>query len=86
MNIADIFTKQLGPLLFRQCCNPLMGRVPLQYSAHYQELHLMTNPVRLGERESESEDRWIGDSRTNAAAAANMWVETWSSGAAHDAL
>ena len=47
MNIADIFTKQLGPLLFRRHCDYLTGRVPPQYSAHYQDLHLRTNPESL---------------------------------------
>ena len=47
MNIADIFTKQLGPLLYRRHCDYLMGRVPPQYSAHYQDLNLMTNLTRL---------------------------------------
>ena len=35
LNVADICTKQLGPLLFRRHCDYLMGRVPHQYSLHY---------------------------------------------------
>ena len=79
MNIADIFTKQLGPLLFCLHCDHLVGRVPPHYSLHYQDFHLMTNPERLGGRENEhgQETRWIGDSSTHAAAAAKGWVEKW---------
>ena len=86
MNIADIFTKQLEPLLFCRHCNYLMGRVPPQYSAHYQDLHLMTNPVRLGGRENEvgHETRWIGGSSTYAAAAAKVWVENWGDSDHHE--
>ena len=85
MNIADIFTKQLVLLLFCRHCDYLMGRVPPQYSSHYQEFHLMTNPELLGGRESTGkyEVGWIGDSLTYAAAAAQVWVEKWSAGAAH---
>ena len=39
LNIADIFTKQLGPLLFKRHCDYLMGRVPPQYSSAYQKLY-----------------------------------------------
>jgi hypothetical protein len=97
MNIADIFTKQLGPLLYRRHCDYLMGRVPPQYSSHYQDLHLMTNPVRLGgtDRESGAEERFMAergprptkaDGTTHAAAAAMLWTDHWSSGPGHDAL
>ena len=39
LNIADIFTKQLGPLLFKRHCDYLMGRVPPQYSSAYQQFY-----------------------------------------------
>ena len=55
MTTADICTKQMGPLLFWRYCDYLMGRVPPQYLAHYQNLHLLTNLVRLGGQESESD-------------------------------
>ena len=86
MNIADIFTKQLGPLLFRRHCDYLTGRVPPQYSAHYQDLHLMTNPERLWGRENEGghEAKWIGDSSTYAAAAAKLWVDNWGDSDHHE--
>jgi hypothetical protein len=88
MNIADIFTKQLGPLLFRRHCDYLMGRVPHQYSSHYQEVQWMTNPDRLagGQRGTVDSERGDEDRSTHAAAAAKVWVETWSHGAAHHAL
>ena len=62
MNIADIFTKQLGPLLYRRHCAYLMGRVLQQYLAHYQDLRLMTNPIRLGGADQEiyPKERFIG--------------------------
>jgi hypothetical protein len=47
LNIADIFTKQLGPLLFRRHCDYLMGRVPPQYTRHYDDMHERTSPLRL---------------------------------------
>ena len=47
LNVADIFIKQLGPLLFRQHGDYLMGRVPPRYSAHYQNIGELANPVRL---------------------------------------
>ena len=97
MNIANIFTKQLGLLLFRRHCDYLMGKVPPQYSAHYQDLNLMTNPTRLGgaDREVYPEGRFIGpreetgyvkDKTMHAAAAAMLWTEHWTSGLGHDAL
>ena len=39
LNIADIFTKQLGPLLFKRHCDYLMGRVPPQYSSAYRQFY-----------------------------------------------
>ena len=39
LNIADIFTKQLGPLLFKRHCDYLMGRVPPQYSSAYCQFY-----------------------------------------------
>ena len=97
MNIANIFTKQLGLLLFRRHCDYLMGKVPPQYSTHYQDLNLMTNPTRLGgaDREVYPKGRFIGpreetgyvkDKTTHAAAAAMLWTEHWTSGLGHDAL
>ena len=47
MNVDDIFTKQLVPLLFWRHCDYLMGRVPPQYSSHYQNIHLVSNPEQL---------------------------------------
>ena len=38
-NMADHFTKQLGPLLFSRHCDYLMGRVPPTYSAAYRRLY-----------------------------------------------
>ena len=35
LNIADIFTKQLGPLLFKRHCDYLMGRVPRHDKVHF---------------------------------------------------
>ena len=86
MNIADIFTKQLGPLLFRRHCDYLMGRVPPQYSAHYQDLNLIKNPTRLGgaDRKIHPEERFMGpreemgyagDMTKHAAAAAMLWTK-----------
>ena len=97
VNSADIFTKQLGPLLFRRHCDYLMGRVPPQYSAYYQDLNLMTNPTRLGgaDREIHPEERFMGpreekghveDTTTYAAAAAMLWTIHWASGPGHDTL
>ena len=97
MNIADISTKQLGPLLYRRHCDYLMGCVPPQYSAHYHDLNLMTNPTRLGgaDREVYPEERFMGpreemgymeDSTTHAAAAAKLWMEHWTLGPGHDEL
>ena len=97
MNVADIFMKQLGPLLYRQHCDYLMGRVPPQYPAHYQDLHLMTNQARLGgtNRERDPEERFMGpreemgyveDRTTHTAAAAMLWADHWSSGPGHDAV
>ena len=39
LNIADIFTKQLGPLLFKRHCDYVMGRVPPQYSSAYGKFY-----------------------------------------------
>ena len=36
-NVADIFTKIMGPLLFRRHCDYLMGWVPPAYSACYKQ-------------------------------------------------
>ena len=38
INVTDIFTKQLSTVLFRQHCDYLIGRVPLQYSSMYPEV------------------------------------------------
>lgn len=35
LNMADHFTKQLGPLLFHRHTDYLMGRVPTQYSSEF---------------------------------------------------
>ena len=43
LNTADIFTKILGPLLFRRHCDYLMGRVPPQYSACYKQFQQAYN-------------------------------------------
>jgi hypothetical protein len=60
-NVADIFTKQLGPLLFRRHCDYLMGRVPPQYSSHYKDIRLRTNPERLRQDGVcvEGQERWM---------------------------
>jgi hypothetical protein len=47
LEVVDIFTKQLGPLLLRRHCNYLIGRVPLQYSVHFQNTGKLSNPVCL---------------------------------------
>ena len=39
INIADIFTKQLGPLLFKRHCDYLMGRIPPKYSSTYHKCY-----------------------------------------------
>ena len=49
LNIVSIFTKQLGPILFCRHYSYLMGQVPPQYSSHYKDIHMMTNPLRLSE-------------------------------------
>ena len=97
INIADVFTKHWGQLVYRRQCDYLMGRVPPQYLAHSQDLHLMTNPTRLGgtDREVYPEERFIGprketgyveDSATHAADAAMLWTKHWSTDPGHDAL
>ena len=57
LNVADIFTKQLDTLLFRRHCDCLMGRVPPRYSAHYQNIGELTNPVRLQRETGRTDDR-----------------------------
>ena len=49
LNVAYIFTKQLGPLFFF-CGHSdyVMGWVPLQYLVHYNDIHLHTIPERFG--------------------------------------
>jgi hypothetical protein len=77
LNVADIFTKQLGPLLFRRHCDYLMGRVPPQYSAHYQNVGMTSNPTRL-QRDSEcveAHERWMPGPDTRAAAAAKLTID-----------
>ena len=78
LNVADIFTKQLGPLLFRRHCDYLMGRVPPQYSSHFQNVGRAGNPTRLRRDDTcvEATERWIQDPGTHAAAAAKLSVET----------
>ena len=77
LNIADIFTKQLGPLLFRRHCDYLMGRVPPQYSSHYEDMHLRTNPVRLGIGQDPAQKEESPGRRDWAAAAAKLDVVDW---------
>ena len=44
VNMADHFTKQLGPTLFHQHLDYIMGHVPPHYSKHFQAL-LGTPPI-----------------------------------------
>ena len=76
LNIADIFTKQLGPLLFRRHCDYLMGRVPPQYSIHFRNIEQTSNPTRLRDSGAcvEETERWISAHDTCAAAAAKLSV------------
>ena len=76
LNVADIFTKQLGRLLFRRHCDYLMGRVPPQYSAHYQDIMSRNSPAKLDADEAciESAERWLPNPGQNAAAAAKLAV------------
>ena len=89
LNVADIFTKQLGPLLFRRHCDYLMGRVPPQYSLHYQNIHLLSNLERL-QKDSGcvgGEERWIaGEERFPAAAAAKLAMDSAASDETFTAL
>jgi hypothetical protein len=76
LNVADIFTKQLGPLLFRRHCDYLMGRVPPQYSSHYKNVQMLSNPERL-QRDGaciEGEERWMPEKGQSPAAAAAKLV------------
>ena len=51
LNLADHFTKQLGPTLFHQHIDYIMGHVPPQYTKHFQTLlgsasiPIMTTPT-----------------------------------------
>ena len=41
LNMADHFTKQLGPVLFNRHVDYLLGHVPPQYSACYKRVYNM---------------------------------------------
>ena len=41
VNLADIFTKQLGPRLFNRHIDYLLGHVPHQYSACFKRVYEM---------------------------------------------
>ena len=64
-NMADIFTKILGPLLFRRHCDYIMGRVPPQYSACYAKFYAAWE---------EHKTRTQNDENVSAAAAASVSV------------
>ena len=38
INMADNFTKQLGPTLFQRHVDYIMGHVPPHYTVHFQRL------------------------------------------------
>ena len=42
VNLADIFTKQLGPTLFNRHVDYLLGHVPPQYSACFKRVYEMS--------------------------------------------
>ena len=46
LNLADHFTKQLGPLLFRRHVDYLLGHVPPQYSSQYQRMRRMLDKTK----------------------------------------
>ena len=72
-NMADIYTKQLGQLLFRRHCDYLMGRVPPSYSVIHETLRERCRPTRLSR---ERDDHGKGNAGTGlpfyAAAAARV--------------
>ena len=47
MNVADMYTKQLGQLLFHRHCDYLMGRVPSSYSAVHQTFRDRCQPTKF---------------------------------------
>ena len=51
-NMADHFTKQLGPLIFKRNVDYLMGHVPPQYSPCFEHLHGMTRREKSAKKDS----------------------------------
>ena len=72
-NVADIFTKILGPLLFRRHCDYLMGRVPPRYSACYRQFYASWEAHKDGTEPTPS----IPMPGEAAAAAAARFADAW---------
>ena len=73
LNLADHFTKQLGPMLFRRHTDYIMGRVPPQYSSQFRRVHETLSRER----------KPVGTTQGPLAAAAAKLRASWEAVTAH---
>ncbi len=80
LNMADHFTKQLGPLLFHRHTDYIMGRVQPQYSSHFKNVHgLLKQPWRVLPKESYRPPTAAPATTRPTAAAAAKLAAHWTS-------
>lgn len=81
LNMADHFTKQLGPLLFYRHIDYILGHVPPQYSSCFQNIYGM---LRNRKKQPQTQPRItvppssLDVTPTPLAAAAARFVVEWS--------
>ena len=77
MNVADVYTKQLGQLLFHRHCDYLMGRVPSSYSAVHQTLRDRCQQTKFsrGDTTGKGSGPVCKLPQTTAAAAARLYTD-----------
>ena len=76
-NMADHFTKQLGPILFRRHVDYVMGRVPPQYSSCFQRLYTQFREQQEHTPNNDPALPSLDTTHPTAAAAAKL-VAAWS--------
>ena len=80
LNMADHFTKQLGPTLFNRHVDYLLGHVPPKYSACFKQIYEMAYSGNTKRSTTPRLTPWLPTAVTThpAAAAAAKLFATWS--------